>query len=88
VVPGGTGGESTTASTTGAPAMPFGIPGGLPGSGLTTTGDEKGGGTPTLIFGGFSLMVVPMRGMSMSNMASMLSTGQQLGQMVPKPGGS
>lgn len=78
VVPGG-GGEPTTA--TGVPAgsaVPFGLPGGA------LAGD---GASPTLVFGGFSMMLVPMKGMSMANMASMLSAGQQLGQMVPKPGG-
>lgn len=86
MVPGG--GESTTGSPAAIPGGGFGIPGGLPGGGLGAVTDDKGGGTPTLVFGGFSMMLVPMRGMSMSNMASMFSTGQQLGQMVPKPGGS
>lgn len=98
IVPGsGGGGETTSAPATNTPAsgsggsaLPFGgLPSGIPGAGGLPSSylqGDGGGQSPTLIFGGFSAFVVPMRGMSMSNMASMLSTGQQLGQMVPKPG--
>lgn len=90
IVPGG---ESTTTSapTTAAGPLPTGlfgaIPNGLP-EGIPGSGGDSQGQNPTLILGGFSILVVPTRGMNMANMASMLSAGQQLGQMVPKPGGS
>jgi len=98
LMPGSSGGDATTsAPATNTPAaglggstlpfggLPTGIPetGGLPSSYLQGDG---GGQSSKLIFGGFSAFVMPMRGMNMANMASMLSAGQQLGQMVPKPG--
>ncbi|KAL5241967.1 hypothetical protein ACI65C_009377 [Semiaphis heraclei] len=98
IVPGsGGGGETTSApainsptSGSGGSTLPFGgLPTGIPGAGGLPSSylqGDGGGQSPTLIFGMFSAFVVPMRGMSMSNMASMLSAGQQLGQMVPKPG--
>jgi len=97
LVPGG-GGEATSTPATNTPAaglggstLPFGgLPTGIPGAGGLPSsylqGGEGGGQSPTLILGGFSAIVVPMRGFNMANMASMLSAGQQLGQMVPKPG--
>jgi len=96
LVPGG-GGEATSAPATNTPAtgsggstLPFGgLPTGIPGAGGLPSSylqGDGGGQSPTLILGGFSVVVVPMRGMNMANMASMLSAGQQLGQMVPKPG--
>lgn len=76
VVPGG--GETTT--TTAAPSGLFGSGGGS----LLSQGD---GQSPTLVLGGFSAILVPMRSMSMSNVMSMISAGQQFGQMLPKPPG-
>lgn len=100
VIPGG--GEQTTvapATTSTAassgPSLPGagylsggGLPGGLSGVSGLAQGEDGGGQSPTLILGGFSVLVMPVRGMNMANMASMLSAGQQLGQMFPKPGGS
>lgn len=98
LVPGGSGGGETTsapatytpASGLGGSTLPFGgLPTGIPGAGGLPSSflqGDNGGQSPTLILGGFSVVVVPMRGMNMANMASMLSAGQQLGQMVPKPG--
>jgi len=95
---GGGGGEATSAPATNTPAdglggsaLPFGgLPTGIPGAGGLPSsylqGGDGGGQSPTLILGGFSAIVVPMRGLNMANMASMLSAGQQLGQMLPKPG--
>ncbi|XP_060877722.1 uncharacterized protein LOC132950333 isoform X2 [Metopolophium dirhodum] len=95
---GGGGGEATSAPATNTPAaglggssLPFGgLPTGIPGAGGLPSsylqGGDGGGQSPTLILGGFSAIVVPMRGLNMANMASMLSSGQQLGQMLPKPG--
>jgi len=94
IVPGG-GGETTTSPTTtgfGGSTLPFGgLPTGIPGAGALPSSSlqgDGGGQSPTLILGGFSAIVMPLRGMNMANMASMLSAGQQLGQMLPKPGGS
>lgn len=66
----------------GLPGIPGGGLPGIPGGGLP----QGDGQNPTLVLGGFSILLLPMKGMSLSNMASMLSTGQQLGQMLPKPG--
>ncbi|XP_027840202.1 uncharacterized protein LOC114121903 isoform X3 [Aphis gossypii] len=91
----GSGGETTTSSPTtgyGGSTLPFGgLPTGIPGAGALPSSSlqgDGGGQSPTLILGGFSAIVMPLRGMNMANMASMLSAGQQLGQMLPKPGGS
>ncbi|VVC26444.1 Hypothetical protein CINCED_3A025819 [Cinara cedri] len=67
----------------GGGGLPTGIPG-LPG-GLSGAGGD-GQNAPTLILGGFSVLVMPLRGMSLSNMASMMSNGQQMMQLLPKPG--
>jgi len=91
IVPGG--GETTSSPATNTPAagwggssLPFsGLPTGIPGVG--TSQADGGGQSSMLVLGGFSFVVMPMRGMNMANMASMLSTGQQLGQMLPKPAG-
>lgn len=103
IIPGGGDEQTTAAPSTSTAATPGsslpgagylsggggGLPGGLPGvPGLSQGGDDGGSPNPTLILGGFSVLVVPMRGMNLGNMASMLSAGQQLGQMFPKPGGS
>lgn len=99
IVPGSGGGGAAESTTSSTPAnasggsgpgslVPSGLPfgGGLPGLPGGASGEDGGdGGNPTLILGGFSILLVPMRGMSMANMASMLSAGQQLGQMLPKP---
>ncbi|KAF0768505.1 Uncharacterized protein FWK35_00012048 [Aphis craccivora] len=94
IVSGG-GGETTTYPPTtgfGGSTLPFGgLPTGIPGAGALPSSSlqgDGGGQSPTLILGGFSAIVMPLRGMNMANMASMLSAGQQLGQMLPKPGGS
>lgn len=100
LVPGsGSGGESTATTATTPESSSSqssgglfgglpGVPSGIPGASYLGGGEGGGGQSPTLILGGFSIMLVPMRGMSLSNIGSMLSTGQQLGQMLPKPGGS
>lgn len=89
IVPGG---ESTTAAaapsaeSSAGPSLPTGgMLSGLPGAGLAGGSSQADGQTPTMIIGGFSALVIPMRGMSLSNMASMMSAGQQFGQMLPKP---
>lgn len=85
------GGGTTAAPESGSPlpggllgggALPSGFPG-LPG-GLSGAGGD--GQSPTLILGGFSVLVMPLRGMSLSNIASMMSGGQQIMQLLPKPG--
>ncbi|XP_025407946.1 uncharacterized protein LOC112681840 isoform X4 [Sipha flava] len=98
IVPGSGGGEQSTAvpaSTSTAAPSGSSLPGsgylsgsGLPGISGLSQGEDGGGQNPTLILGGFSVLVMPMRGMNMANIASMLSAGQQLGQIFPKPGGS
>ncbi|XP_060833451.1 uncharacterized protein LOC132916980 isoform X2 [Rhopalosiphum padi] len=95
IVSGGGSGETTStapATDFGGSTLPFGgLPTGIPGAGAlspSTLQGNGGGQSPTLILGGFSAFVIPMRGMNMANMASMLTAGQQLGQMLPKPGGS
>lgn len=92
MIPGG--GESATTTTatptsTSGSSLPSGILGGLPGGGLPGTGSsqEDGQNNPTLVLGGFSILLMPMRGMSLSNIMPMLSAGQQVGQMLPKPTG-
>lgn len=94
IVSGG-GSETTTSPSTtgfGGSTLPFGgLPAGIPGAGALPSSSlqgDSGGQGPTLILGGFSAIVMPLRGINMANMASMLSAGQQLGQMLPKPGGS
>lgn len=89
IVPGGE--SATTAAPSTTSSVPTGIFGGLP-TGLPDnipggSAQDGQGQNPTLILGGFSILVVPTRGMSMADMASMLSAGQQFGQMVPKPSG-
>ncbi|XP_025205873.1 uncharacterized protein LOC112602143 isoform X5 [Melanaphis sacchari] len=93
IVPGG--GETTStapATDNGGSTLPFGgLPTGIPGAGTLYPSSQQGDGSgqsPTLILGGFSAIVMPLRGMNMANLASMLSGGQQLSQMLPKPGGS
>lgn len=90
IVPGGEPATTSAPTTTSGPlptgifgGIPSGLPDGIPGG----LGEGGQGQSPTLILGGFSILLVPMKGMNMANMASMLSAGQQLGQMVPKPGG-
>ncbi|XP_022167265.1 uncharacterized protein LOC111031562 isoform X4 [Myzus persicae] len=94
LVPGGGGGGATSAPATSTPAagsggssLPFGgLPTGIPGAGGLPSSYLQGGGddqSAKLIIGGFSALVMPI---NMGNMASMLSAGQQLGQLVPKPG--
>jgi len=78
------GGEPTTAA-------PSGLFGGLPGAGLPEGGGplspQGDGQDSTLVLGGFSALLVPVRGASVSSVMSTLSGGQQLGQMLPKPTG-
>ncbi|XP_050443295.1 uncharacterized protein LOC126847204 isoform X2 [Adelges cooleyi] len=83
VIPGG---ESTTTSTTPTLTSPSGLlSGGLPGGIGGNEGDDKQQ-SPTLVLGGFSALLIPTRGMSMSNIMSMMSTGQQLSQLIPTSG--
>lgn len=89
LMPGGGGAAAPAAPESGSPggllgggALPSGFPG-LPG-GLSGAGGD--GQSPTLILGGFSVLVMPLRGMSLSNIASMMSGGQQMMQLLPKPG--
>ncbi|XP_065201714.1 uncharacterized protein LOC135832406 isoform X1 [Planococcus citri] len=56
------------------PELPFGLPNGYSSNG-------QGSQTPTLIMGGFSILVMPMPGLTPGNMANMFQTGQQLGQV-------
>lgn len=100
MVPGGGETTTTTAAPSGlfgsggsnGGGLPGGLPGGgggmpgLPGGGLMSQGDGQSQ-SPTLVLGGFSAILIPMRGMSMSNVMSMMSAGQQFGQMLPKPSG-
>ncbi|XP_050520690.1 uncharacterized protein LOC126894063 isoform X1 [Daktulosphaira vitifoliae] len=87
------GGETTTSTTTtAAPYNPSSILGGIPGGlggipgGIGGSNDKQQGST--IILGGFSAMLIPTRGMDMSQLMSMISTGQQLSQYLPKPSGS
>lgn len=55
------------------PELPFGLPNGY-------SSNSQGSQTPTLIMGGFSILVMPMPGLTPGNMANLFQTGQQLGQ--------
>lgn len=70
--------EETQSSGSGLPSVP-GLPQ-LPGvpdmSGASSN-------TPTAVFGGFSLVIMPMPGLTMSNIGTALQTGQQITQVMP-----
>lgn len=54
------------------PELPFGLP--------NSYSNSQGSQTPTLILGGFSILVMPMPGMTPGNVANLFQPGQQLGQ--------
>lgn len=64
----------------------LGNPSGIPGFPGGLSGAAGDGQNPTLVLGGFSVLVMPLRGMSLANMASIMTSGQQMMQLMPKPG--
>lgn len=74
--------SSSSSSSTGLSSVPglSQIPG--VSSAMSDT-SGAGSSTPTLVMGGFSFVVMPMPGLTMSNIGSALQTGQQMSQFVP-----
>lgn len=70
--------SSSSSSSTGISSVPglSQIPG-------VSSAAGAGSSTPTLVMGGFSFVVMPMPGLTMSNVGSALQTGQQMSQFVP-----
>lgn len=70
--------SSSSSSSTGLSSVPglSQIPG-------VSSAAGAGSSTPTLVMGGFSFVVMPMPGLTMSNVGSALQTGQQMSQFVP-----
>lgn len=75
--------SSSSSSSTGLSSVPglSQIPG--VSSAISDTSGGAGSSTPTLVMGGFSFVVMPMPGLTMSNVGSALQTGQQMSQFVP-----
>lgn len=76
--------DSSDSSTSGS-GLPS-VPGlsQIPGvSSAMSNASGSGSNTPTLVVGGFSFVVMPMPGLSMSNIGSALQAGQQVSQFVP-----
>lgn len=74
--------SSSSSSSTGLSSVPglSQIPG--VSSAMSNTSGASSN-TPTLVMGGFSFVVMPMPGLTMSNIGSALQTGQQMSQFVP-----
>lgn len=71
-LPGATAKEESQPSGGGLPSLP-----GLP----DMSGADSN--TPTAVIGGFSLLIMPMPGLTVSNFGSALQTGQQMSQLMP-----
>lgn len=52
-------------------------------SNMMPNSTSGGSNTPTAILGGFSIFIMPMPGLSISNIGNALQTGQQMSQMLP-----
>lgn len=75
-------GESQTTSSSGLPSLPGMSQ--IPGlSNIMPNSSSTSSNTPTAILGGFSILIMPMPGLSMANIGSALQTGQQMAQVIP-----
>jgi hypothetical protein len=68
-IPGYTSDSSSSSSTSSSGSNPL-------SGGYTPSFPNRGSGDPTLIIGGFNILVIPLRGMSGSNMGNMLQNDQ------------